>query len=120
MNDKKTTIQELIDLVVAFADEREWRKAHTPKDLSMAISRESTELLEKFLWMDEARSHQEVEENREEIEHELADILIYAIHFAKLTNIDICSAVEKKLKYNEVRYPVEKSKGRYDKWDRLQ
>jgi len=119
MEDKTTTMQELIDFVVSFADAREWRKAHTPKDLSIAISRESTELLELFLWMDEERSYLEIEKNREKIEHEMADILIYAMNFAKLAGIDICAAIEKKLQYNEARYPVHKSRGRYNKWDRL-
>ena len=119
MEDRTTTIGELIDLVVNFADARQWRTAHTPKDLSMAISVEASELVEKFLWIGSQKSFQECDKNRQEIEDELADVIITAINFARAGKIDIASAVEKKMLLNAKKYPLEKAKGRYQKWDKL-
>ncbi|MCK5633181.1 nucleotide pyrophosphohydrolase [bacterium] len=119
MIDKTTTVQELRNLVEAFIDDREWYQFHTPKDLSMAISVEASELVEKFLWIGSQKSFQEVDKNREEIEQELADVVITAINFARAAKIDISSAIEKKMVLNAKKYPLEKAKGRYDKWDKL-
>ena len=46
MNDIKEITQELIK----FRNERDWEQFHNPKDLAVAISIESGELLEEFLW----------------------------------------------------------------------
>jgi len=119
MTDKTTTIFELRNLVEEFIDSREWYQFHTPKDLSMAISVEASELVEKFLWIGSQKSFQECDKNRQEIEDELADVIITAINFARAGKIDIASAVEKKMLLNAKKYPLEKAKGRYQKWDKL-
>ena len=67
MTDKTTSIRELRDFVEAFIDLRDWYQFHTPKDLSMAISVEASELVEKFLWIGSQKSFQEVDKNRQEI-----------------------------------------------------
>lgn len=118
-SDETTTIRELRDLVEAFIDEREWFQFHSPKDTSMAIAVEASELLEKFLWVDTKASCDEVNKNREEIEQELADVVITAINFARSAHIDIAGAVYKKMELNAHKYPVAKAKGRSTKWDKL-
>ena len=118
-SDSTTTIRQLRDTVEVFINEREWFQFHTPKDLSMAISVEASELVEKFLWIGSKKSFEEIEKNREEIEQELADVVITAICFARAAKIDIAGAVQRKLNYNETRYPVDKAKGRFTKWDKL-
>ena len=119
MSDKTTTIRELRDLVEAFIDEREWYQFHNPKDLSMAVSVETSELVEKFLWISQQKSWQEVDDNREEIEQELADVIITAFNFARAANIDIADAIRKKMELNAKKYPLAKAKGRYCKYDKL-
>lgn len=119
MTDKTTTIRELRDVIEAFIDARNWYQFHTPKDLSMAISVEASELVEKFLWIDSQKSFQECGKNRQEIEEELADVVITAINFARAAKIDIASAVQKKMELNARKYPLSKAKGRSDKWDKL-
>jgi len=119
MTDKTTTIRELRDLVETFIDAREWYQFHTPKDLSMAVSVEASELVEKFLWIGSQKSFQECDKNRQEIEQELADVVITAINFARAAKIDIATAVQEKLQHNNQKYPVQKAKGRYHKWDKL-
>lgn len=121
MNDRETSLQEIKGRVLAFAKERDWEQFHSPKNLSMALAAESGELLEHFLWMESAQSR-EITKNPEKIQkirEELADIVIYAIEFANMTETDLASAIEKKMEKNAQKYPVEKSKGRSEKYTEL-
>ncbi len=52
MTDSKMTIKDLKKIVDSFVDERNWKKFHSPKNLSMAISIEASELMELFQWLE--------------------------------------------------------------------
>ena len=119
MNDKKVTIHDLKELAGQFIAEREWAPYHTPKNLSMNIVREASELMEKFLWVTTQESVDEVSTNRQEIEDELADVLLGILSFANATNIDLSKALQHKLQEAAKKYPVEKAKGRREKYNRL-
>ena len=121
MNDRETQLQVIKDKVLAFAHERDWEQFHSPKNLSMAIAAEAAELMEHFLWQTAEKSREDVEEVkvRLKVEEELADIFIFAIEFANITGIDISSIIEAKMKRNAEKYPVEKAKGRSDKYTDL-
>ena len=119
MSDERVTLQELKDEMAAFVKEREWNKFHSPKNLSMAIAGEAAELMEKFLWMENQESFDELDKNRQEIEDELADVLIAAICFANASNIDLGKAIAQKIEEVKAKYPVEKSRGRYTKYTKL-
>jgi NTP pyrophosphatase (non-canonical NTP hydrolase) len=43
-------INQIIEALVKFRDERNWEQFHNTKDLAMAISTEAAELNELFLW----------------------------------------------------------------------
>lgn len=121
MNDRETSLQEIKDRVLQFARERDWEQFHSPKNLSMAIAAESGELLEHFLW-GESEASREVTHDAQKIakiREELADIVIYAIEFANMTDTDLSDAIEKKMLHNAAKYPVDKSKGRSDKYTDL-
>jgi dCTP diphosphatase len=118
-SDETTTVRQLRDRVEAFIDAREWYQFHTPKDLSMSISVEAAELVEKFLWIGSRASFEEVEKNRTEVEEELADVVITALNFARAAKIDIAAAVYRKMELNERKYPIDKARGRATKWDKL-
>ena len=119
MNDTKTTIQELKDKMAQFVTEREWDQFHAPKNLSMAIAAEAAELMEKFLWVDSTASRKEVDANCQEIEDELADIIMASLAFANACDIDISGAFERKLALTKKKYPIEKVKGRSVKYTDL-
>ncbi|CAA6677529.1 MULTISPECIES: nucleotide pyrophosphohydrolase [unclassified Lentimonas] len=121
MNDAETRLQEIKDRVLAFAKERDWEQFHSPKNLSMAISAEAAELMEHFLWQSPEQSHVDAEavKLRAKVEEELADVFIFAIEFANVTGIDIAAIIEKKMKRNAEKYPVEKARGRSDKYTDL-
>lgn len=119
MNDSQMTIQNLKKIAEQFIVEREWTPYHTPKNLSMNLVREASELMEKFLWVTTQESVAEVETNRQEIEDELADALFSILCFANATNIDLSKAFHHKLLEVAKKYPVEKAKGRKEKYNKL-
>ena len=83
MEDRKTMLKEIKERVLEFARERDWEQFHSPKNLSMAISAESAELMEHFLWQSSEASCTDLEDFklRSKVEEELADIFIFAIEF---------------------------------------
>lgn len=100
-----------------FAADRDWDQFHSPKNLSMALSAESGELLEQFQWLTEEQSKKLSNEKLHNIEEELADIQIYLIRLADKLNINIVDAVHKKIEINERKYPADKVKGSAKKYD---
>ena len=121
MNDSETQVEDLKKRILAFAQERDWEQFHSPKNLSMAISAESAELMEHFLWQTAESSRQDVFKNplREKIIEEIADILIFTIEFANVAEIDISSAIRDKMGKNALKYPLEKAKGKSTKYTEL-
>jgi NTP pyrophosphatase (non-canonical NTP hydrolase) len=121
LSDSATTISELKARVLHFVRERDWEQFHTPKNLSMALAAEAGELMEHFLWATPEQSRAIVSEGakRAKIADELADVVIYAIEFANMSGLDISSAIEAKMAANARKYPVEKARGRADKYTEL-
>jgi len=119
--DSVTTLSALKQHVLAFAREREWEQFHSPKNLSMALAAEAGELLEHFLWSTQEQSRVIVADpaRRGRIADELADVVIYALEFANATGLDVAAAIETKMAANAKKYPVEKARGRADKYTEL-
>ena len=102
------------DLLMAlrqFVAERNWQQFHTPANLAKSISIESAELLELFQWSETA--------NVEEIRDELADVLTYCILLADKFDLDAEKIILEKLEKTKAKYPIDKSYGSSDKYDRL-
>jgi NTP pyrophosphatase (non-canonical NTP hydrolase) len=121
LSDERTTVAELRARILAFARERDWEQFHAPKNLSMALAAEAGELMEHFLWATAAASSEiaRSDAKRGKIEEELADVVIYALEFANMTGIDVAAAIERKMAANARKYPVEKARGRADKYTEL-
>lgn len=121
LTDSTTTISEIKARVLAFARERDWEQFHAPKNLSMALAAEAGELMEHFLWAtpEASRTIVQDETKRRKIEEELADVVIYALEFANMTGIDVAAVIETKMAANAAKYPIEKAKGRSDKYTEL-
>jgi len=99
-----------------FAAERDWDQFHSPKNLSMALIGEAAELVEHFQWLTQAQSHTVTDEQRAEIELELADILLYLVRLADKLDVDLAKAAMKKIDINARKYPAHKARGRADKY----
>ena len=96
----------------SFANEREWEQFHNPKNLTMALSVEVSELLEIFQWsknggLDEIND----EKTKKDIEREIADVFNYIVRLSDVLDIDLEKIAHMKIDENELKYPVEKYKG---------
>lgn len=92
-------------------EERDWQQFHTPENLAKSISIEAAELLELFQWSEPS--------DVEEIKDELADVLTYCILLADKYDLEIETLVLEKLEKTKAKYPIDKSFGRSEKYDRL-
>jgi len=106
-------IKNITNTLLKFRNERDWEQFHNPKDLSIALSIETNELLELFLW----KNHEDA--NIDKIKEELADVFAYAFLIAEKFNFNVEEIVLEKIKKNAAKYPIEKSKGKSDKYDQL-
>jgi NTP pyrophosphatase (non-canonical NTP hydrolase) len=102
-----------------FAKERDWDQFHSPKNLSMALIVEAAELVEHFQWLTEEQSAGLSQRKIDEISEELADILIYLVRIADKLDVDLFTAVLKKIEKNSKKYPVEQAKGNARKYSEL-
>lgn len=102
-----------------FASDRDWDQFHSVKNLSMALSVESAELLEIFQWFTEEQSNKIYNDPKtmSKVEDEVADIFVYLLRIVSKTNINLETAVLNKLKKNAEKYPIEMSRGNSKKYN---
>ena len=104
--------QETIDRIRRFSDDRDWDQFHSPENLAKSIVIEAAELLECFQWDDDNY-------DLEHIKEELADVIVYCQNLLDKLNLDPDEIVNMKMTQNEKKYPIEKAKGKADKYDQL-
>lgn len=110
------SLNELKKKLENFVVERDWAQFHSPKNLAMAMIVEAAELVEHFQWNTEAESHELSAEKREQVGHELADTFVYLLRISQVLNIDLIEAANKKIALNALKYPVEKARGKNNKY----
>ncbi|MEK5161031.1 nucleotide pyrophosphohydrolase [Paenibacillus sp. FSL R5-0527] len=108
--------EELIKMLLAFREERNWGQFHNPKDLAISLSLEASELLENFQWRS---SEDAVSYKKQEIVDELADVLIYAVYLADALDLKIEDVIRDKMRRNAAKYPVDKAFGKMTKYTEL-
>ena len=101
----------IIEELRAFVAERDWAQFHSPANLAKGVSIEAAELLENYQWSDDA--------DLESVKDELGDVLTYCYLLADKLGEDPETLIRDKLKKTIEKYPVEKSKGRSTKHDKL-
>ena len=99
-----------------FVNERDWEQFHNPKNLSMALSVEASELLEIFQWQKAEEYKNASEEQKEMIKDEIADIFYYLIRISDKLDINIEEALIKKMQKNRKKYPKDLVKGKAVKY----
>lgn len=109
LDELKLTLQQ-------FVDARDWAQFHSPKNLAMAMIVEAAELVEHFQWDTETASHVLSDVKREQVGHELADTFVYLLRIAQVLNIDLIEVTNKKIALNAQKYPVEKARGKNNKY----
>lgn len=91
-------LETLVKRIIDFRDQRNWDKTDKPEYLAKSIVIEAAELLENFQWG-------EISYNKENVEEELADVMIYAIAMAYDLGLDLEKIIDKKLNKNALKYP---------------
>ena len=110
-------MEELLSTIKTFNNDRDWHQFHSPKNLAMALSVETAELVEHFQWLTQEQSRNISPDHKEKISEEIGDILIYLVNLADKLDIDPLQAAKNKIKKNQVKYPVSKSKGQARKYN---
>lgn len=105
-------MENVIKEIQKFNKERDWGKFHTPENLAKSISIEAAELLECFQW--DANNF-----NKQDVYEELADVFTYCVQMAMVLGVSPEEIILKKLEKTKKKYPVEKSKGKSTKYDKL-
>ena len=104
--------RETIERIRKFTEDRDWDQFHSPANLAKSISIEANELLEYFQWNDD-------DYDLEHVKEELADVIVYCQDMLDKLGLDADEIVNAKMTKNEAKYPVEKAKGRADKYTQL-
>lgn len=115
------SIESLQHALAEFAAERAWEQFHTPKNLAMALVGETGELVELFQWLTPEESSRIMSEPADaaRVREELADVLAYLLQMADVLDVDLEQALTEKIEANRLKYPVDRARGRADKYNRL-
>ncbi|MCY4420529.1 MAG: nucleotide pyrophosphohydrolase [Gammaproteobacteria bacterium] len=112
----KQALEDLKQELKEFAQARDWEQFHSPKNLSMALSVEASELVEHFQWMTEEQSACLDDEKHAAVALEMADIFIFLLRLSERMNVDLMEVTRQKIVLNHQRYPVSKVKGSSKKY----
>ena len=113
------TLAELTQRVLKHRDERHWAQFHTPKELAISLAVEANELLALMQWKNGAELDKVLTAKQQQVRDELADCLHSILLLADHMKVDLGQALEEKLRKDAIKYPVEKSRGRADKYTEL-
>lgn len=94
-------IKTLEDAMHTFVESKGWYrdnspKPQTPKNLAISLVLEASEVLEHYQWGEDAV-------DKAELASELADVMLYLLQLASITDVDLGQAVMDKLDKNYKR-----------------
>ncbi len=106
--DKDTLLSKLL----AFFQERDWEKFHSPKNLVMDLASEVGELVDPFRWLTEEESKNLDEKTRASVEDEIGDIFLVLQYLSHKLGINPEKSAHKKLEKIRKKYPADLSRGK--------
>ncbi|MGO3344145.1 MAG: nucleotide pyrophosphohydrolase [Marinomonas sp.] len=109
-------LEDLKERLQGFADARDWDQFHSPKNLSMALSVEVSELVECFQWLTEEQSKCLTPQQRQAVIDEMADVQVYLLRLATKLDVNLLEAVEQKMQINAAKYPADLVRGNAKKY----
>jgi NTP pyrophosphatase (non-canonical NTP hydrolase) len=94
-------IKELTERMHAFVRSKGWyepesKRPQTPRNLAISLSLEANEVLEHFQWRDDLK-------DKDELASELADVALYLLQLASVSEIDLEQAILNKIEQNANR-----------------
>lgn len=112
------TLEDIRRMQAEFTDERDWNKFHQPRNLLLAMVGEVGEVSELFQWRGEVAEGLPdwTESEREQLAHELSDVMIYLVELAEKCRVDLPQAVLRKMALNRLKYPASKVHGSAKKY----
>jgi dCTP diphosphatase len=112
-------IDRLTAMACKFRDERDWKQFHNPKDMALSLTLEAAELLELMQWKNGPELHQHLRKNKKLLSDELCDVFYWVLVMAHDNQIDLRRAFAQKIRKNEAKYPIAKSRGKAKKYTEL-
>ena len=114
-------LEELLNKIRAFSDERDWDQFHTIKNLILALVGEVGELAEVVQWKTESEISASLKtaDGNSKFSEEIADVAIYLLRLCQKADIDLIEVIDKKMIKNNLKYPTDKSRGTAKKYDLL-
>ena len=93
-------ITELTEKMHVFVRSKGWyetdsKRPQTPRNLSISLALEAAEILEHFQWNEDF--------DRDDLAEELADVALYLLQLASISDINLEEAILKKLEVNAKR-----------------
>lgn len=115
------SIPELIRRLVQFRDDRDWAQFHTAKNLMLSLALEAAEVMEIAQWKTDAQLEAQLADPalKDRLAEECADVFLYLLLLCERVGIDLPAAAAAKIELNGTRYPVERARGKSDKYDKL-
>jgi NTP pyrophosphatase (non-canonical NTP hydrolase) len=94
-------IKQLTEEMNRFVRSKGWyaegsRRPQTPRNLAISLALEAAEILEHFQWQEDVN-------DKEELSSELADVALYLLQLALVSEIDLERAILNKLEINKTR-----------------
>ncbi len=111
------SLDEILEMLLVFRNERDWGQFHSPKNLAVSISIEAAELLEHFQWLKDGETLDP--DKKPDVAREIADIFNYLVLLSNDLGIDLIESSKRKIEENREKYPVEKSRGTAKKYKEL-
>ncbi|MCX7842654.1 MAG: nucleotide pyrophosphohydrolase [Clostridia bacterium] len=113
-------LREAVQTLLKFREERDWNQFHTPKNLAVSVCIEAAELLEHFQWRKDEEIDKYLKSDAlDKVKEEIADVAAYLMMLSHDLGIDLNSAMLEKIEKNAVKYPLDKCKGRHNKYNNL-
>jgi len=109
-------ISDLQKQIIEYVDARDWRQFHNLKDVALSLNLEASEVLEHFQWKNEEQIKQYLKKHKNDIAEELSDVFYWVLLMAFYMDVDLLAAFKKKMQQNENKYPVDKAKGKANKY----
>ncbi len=119
MNLSKKTVYDFQNQIKDFCDQRDWNQFHNPKDLSISLMLEASELLELFQWGSDSELLESDTNLKIQVADELADIFYWVLLISQKFQVDLSMAFEDKMAKNSAKYPIDKSKGNHLKYTKF-
>ncbi|MFI5342634.1 MAG: DUF1937 family protein [Chlamydiales bacterium] len=111
--------KDILERILALNSERDWDQFHSPKNLAMNLGVETGELMEHFRWMTESQSFVQSPQKLSEIRDEIGDVFLVLLHLTHVLGIELNQAAHDKLSEISKKYPIEQSKGCYNKYTEI-